>query len=97
MAYRATRSAERIDVVLDEIAPLPKLTEGVTTRTGIALVGEDAHLCRARLGVVSLDADKPGPLLTRDQRRLVGSLMDQAPLAIERVRLRGPRSGEVNG
>ena len=72
----ATRSAERIDAVLDEIAPLPKFTEGdegpflpgvrgssdmpplsgtefkmklVTTPPGIALVGEDAHLCRARL------------------------------------------------
>src|SRR5262249_50519576 len=30
---------------------------------------------------------KPGPLLTPDQRRLLDALMDQAALAIERVRL----------
>jgi two-component system sensor histidine kinase KdpD len=37
--------------------------------------------------VVGLDSDKSGPLLTPDQRRLLDALMDQAALAIERVRL----------
>jgi two-component system sensor histidine kinase KdpD len=45
------------------------------------------HTGRGAIGVVGLDSDKPGPLLTPDQRRLLYSLMDQAALAIERVRL----------
>jgi two-component system sensor histidine kinase KdpD len=45
------------------------------------------HTGRGAIGVVGLDADKPGPLLTPDQRRLLDALMDQAALAIERVRL----------
>jgi two-component system sensor histidine kinase KdpD len=42
---------------------------------------------RATIGVVGIDRDKPGPLLTPDQRRLLDALMDQAALAIERVHL----------
>ncbi|GJD53997.1 Sensor protein KdpD [Methylobacterium crusticola] len=42
---------------------------------------------RGVIGVVGLDADKPGPLLTPDQRRLLDALMDQGALAIERVHL----------
>jgi len=42
---------------------------------------------RGPVGVVGLDSDRPGPLLTPDQRRLLDSLMDQAALAIERVNL----------
>jgi two-component system sensor histidine kinase KdpD len=42
---------------------------------------------RGPIGVVGIDSDKPGPLLTPDQRRLLDALMDQAALAIERVRL----------
>jgi two-component system sensor histidine kinase KdpD len=45
------------------------------------------HTGRGAIGVVGLDSDKPGPLLTPDQRRLLDALMDQAALAIERVRL----------
>ena len=45
------------------------------------------HTGRGPIGVVGLDSDKPGPLLTPDQRRLLDALMDQAALAIERVRL----------
>jgi two-component system sensor histidine kinase KdpD len=33
------------------------------------------------------DRDKPGPLLTPDERRLLDALIDQGALAIERVRL----------
>jgi two-component system sensor histidine kinase KdpD len=37
--------------------------------------------------VVGIDSDKPGPLLTPDQRRLLDALIDQTALAIERVNL----------
>jgi len=42
---------------------------------------------RGPIGVVGIDDDKTGPLLTPDQRRLLDALMDQGALAIERVRL----------
>jgi two-component system sensor histidine kinase KdpD len=45
------------------------------------------HTGRGPIGVVGIDSDKPGPLLTPDQRRLLDALMDQGALAIERVRL----------
>jgi two-component system sensor histidine kinase KdpD len=44
---------------------------------------------RGAIGVVGIDSDKPGPLLTPDQRRLLDALIDQAALAIERVYLVG--------
>ncbi len=45
------------------------------------------HTGRGAIGVMGIDSDKPGPLLTPDQRRLVDALRDQGALAIERVRL----------
>jgi two-component system sensor histidine kinase KdpD len=45
------------------------------------------HTGRGVVGVVGIDSDKPGPLLTPDQRRLLDALIDQAALAIERVHL----------
>jgi two-component system sensor histidine kinase KdpD len=42
---------------------------------------------RGAIGVVGIDSDRPGPLLTPDQRRLLDALADQAALAIERVHL----------
>jgi two-component system sensor histidine kinase KdpD len=45
------------------------------------------HTGRGAIGVIGIDSDKPGPLLTPDQRRLLDALMDQGALAIERVRL----------
>jgi two-component system sensor histidine kinase KdpD len=42
---------------------------------------------RGAIGVVGIDSDKPGPLLTPDERRLLDALIDQAALAIERVYL----------
>jgi len=45
------------------------------------------HTGRGAIGVMGIDSDKPGPLLTPDQRRLVDALRDQAALAIERVKL----------
>lgn len=42
---------------------------------------------RGTIGVVGIDSDKQGPLLTAEQRRLLDALIDQAALAIERVHL----------
>jgi two-component system sensor histidine kinase KdpD len=42
---------------------------------------------RGAIGVMGIDSDKPGPLLTPDQRRLLDALIDQSALAIERVHL----------
>ena len=42
---------------------------------------------RGAIGVVGIDRDKPGPLLTPDERRLLDALIDQSALAIERVHL----------
>jgi two-component system, OmpR family, sensor histidine kinase KdpD len=40
---------------------------------------------RGAIGIVGIDGDKPGPLLTPDQRRQLDALIDQGALAIERV------------
>jgi two-component system sensor histidine kinase KdpD len=42
---------------------------------------------RTAIGVVGLDNDRQGPLLTPEQQRLFDALADQAALAIERVQL----------
>jgi two-component system sensor histidine kinase KdpD len=42
---------------------------------------------RGAVGVVGIDSDQPGPILTPDQQRLLDALADQAALAIERVKL----------
>src|SRR5215468_4180688 len=42
---------------------------------------------RGAIGVIGIDSDKPGPLFTPDQRRLLDALIDQSALAIERVYL----------
>jgi two-component system, OmpR family, sensor histidine kinase KdpD len=42
---------------------------------------------RGPIGIVGIDSDKSGPLLTPDQRRLLDALIDQGALAIERVLL----------
>ena len=42
---------------------------------------------RGTVGIIGLDSDRPGPLLTPDQKRLFDSLTDQAALAIERINL----------
>jgi two-component system sensor histidine kinase KdpD len=42
---------------------------------------------RGAVGVVGIDSDRAGPLLTPDQRRLLDALTDQAALAIERIHL----------
>ena len=45
------------------------------------------HTGRGTIGVVGIDSDVPGPMLTPDRRRLLDALTDQGGLAIERVRL----------
>jgi two-component system, OmpR family, sensor histidine kinase KdpD len=42
---------------------------------------------RGPIGIIGIDSDKPGPLLTPDERRLLDALIDQSALAIERVNL----------
>jgi two-component system sensor histidine kinase KdpD len=42
---------------------------------------------RGVIGVVGLDRDRPGPMLSPDQRRLLDALTDQAALAIKRIKL----------
>ena len=42
---------------------------------------------RTAVGVIGLDSDKPGPLLTLAQQRLLDALADQAAVAIERIQL----------
>jgi two-component system, OmpR family, sensor histidine kinase KdpD len=42
---------------------------------------------RGPLGVVGIVRDRPGPLLTPEQQRLLDALADQAALAIERINL----------
>jgi two-component system sensor histidine kinase KdpD len=42
---------------------------------------------RGAVGVVGIDGDRQGPLLTPDERRLLDALSDQAALAIERINL----------
>ena len=42
---------------------------------------------RGTSGVIGIDADGTGPMLTPDERRLLDALADQAAVAIERVRL----------
>ena len=39
------------------------------------------------VGVIGIDRDAPGPLLTPDERRLLDALCDQAAIAIERISL----------
>ncbi|MGG2474242.1 GAF domain-containing protein, partial [Rhizobium sp. BR5] len=39
------------------------------------------------VGVVGLDDDRSGPLLTPEQQRMFDALADQAALAIERIQL----------
>jgi two-component system sensor histidine kinase KdpD len=42
---------------------------------------------RGAIGIIGIDSDKLGPLLTPDERRLLDALIDQGALAIERVHL----------
>lgn len=60
---------------------------GSDTLPGAKRLFQPLRTGRGAIGVIGIDSDKPGPLLTPDQRRLLDALMDQAALAIERVHL----------
>ncbi len=60
---------------------------GADTLPGAKRLFLPMRTSRGAIGVVGIDSDKPGPLLTPDQRRLLDALMDQAAVAIERVHL----------
>ncbi len=60
---------------------------GADTLTGAKRLFLPMRTGSGPVGIVGLDSDRPGPLLTPDQRRLFNALADQAALAIERIGL----------
>ena len=60
---------------------------GSDTLPGAKWLFMPMHTGRGPVGIVGIDRDEPGPLLTPDQRRLLNALADQAALAVERVNL----------
>ncbi len=60
---------------------------GADTLPGAKRLFLPMHTGRGAVGVIGLDSDRQGPLLTPDQRRLLDALADQAALAIERLAL----------
>jgi two-component system sensor histidine kinase KdpD len=60
---------------------------GADTLPGGAWLFLPMRTGRGTVGVVGLNKEKQGPLLSPDQRRLVDALADQAALAIERINL----------
>jgi two-component system sensor histidine kinase KdpD len=60
---------------------------GADTLPGAKRLFIPMHTGRGAVGVVGLDTDEPGILLTPDRRRLLDALTDQAALAIERINL----------
>ena len=60
---------------------------GADTLPGARRLFLPMHTGRGPIGVVGIDTDAPGPILTPEQRRLFDALSDQGALAIERVQL----------
>ena len=60
---------------------------GADTLPGAKRLFLPMHTGRGPIGVVGIDNDATGPILTPEQRRLFDALSDQGALAIERVRL----------
>jgi two-component system, OmpR family, sensor histidine kinase KdpD len=60
---------------------------GADTLPGAKRLYVPLRTARAAVGVIGLDNDRQGPLLTPEQQRLLEALADQAALAIERVQL----------
>ncbi len=60
---------------------------GADTLPGARRLFMPLRTARGPIGVVGLDTERPGPLLTPEQRRLYDALSDQAAVAIERVNL----------
>ncbi len=60
---------------------------GADTLPGAKRLYVPLRTARTAVGVIGLDDDRQGPLLTPEQQRLLDALADQAALAIERVQL----------
>ena len=60
---------------------------GADTLPGARRLFLPMHTGRGTIGVIGIDSDAPGPILTPERRRLLDALSDQGSLAIERVRL----------
>lgn len=60
---------------------------GADSLPGAARLYLPIRTARGTIGVIGLDSDKHGLLLSPDQRRLFDALADQAALAIERIQL----------
>jgi two-component system sensor histidine kinase KdpD len=60
---------------------------GADTLTGAKRLFLPMRTGRGTIGIVGLDSDREGALLSPDQRRLFDALTDQAALAIERIKL----------
>jgi two-component system sensor histidine kinase KdpD len=60
---------------------------GSDTLPGAKRLFQPMRTGRGSIGVIGIDNDRTGPLLTPDQRRLLDALIDQGALAIERVLL----------
>ena len=60
---------------------------GADTLPGVHWLFLPMSTGRGAVGIVGLDSDRPGPLLTPDRRRLLDALVDQAALAVERISL----------
>ncbi len=60
---------------------------GAETLTGAKRLYLPLRTGRTTVGVIGLDNDGTGPLLTPEQQRLLDALADQAAVAIERVQL----------
>ena len=60
---------------------------GADTLPGARRYFAPMRTARGPVGVVGLDGDRPGMLLTPEQKRLFDALLDQSALALERVNL----------
>ena len=69
-------------MVIDLTGALEDLAE-----EGVSRLFKPMNTGRGAVGVIGIDSDEPGPILTPDQHRLLDALSDQAALAIERVNL----------
>src|SRR5712671_5432756 len=60
---------------------------GADTLPGAKRLFLPLRTSRGTIGVLGIDRDAPGPLLTPDDQRLLDALADQAAVAIERINL----------
>ena len=60
---------------------------GADTLPGAKRLFLPMRTARGVIGIIGLDSDRQGPLLSPDQRRLFDALADQAAVSIERIRL----------